>query len=144
METVQDTHCALTGCNTVDFLPIMLPLCTLSFCKEHNFEDKHFCSKSAVQSGAAGETMDNSRIPCSLPDCSNPSLAFNSQPGSSHLACPSCNLNFCITYGSLSACTATISTHDIGIVMRRPISVPNRRLRLVRWALKQKLKLRRF
>ena len=129
METVQNTPCALVGCNTVDFLPIICPLCALSFCKEHSFEDKHFCSKSAVQSEAVGEGIDNLRIPCSLLGCSDPSLAFKSQPDSAQLACPSCNLFFCIKYGPLSARTTAILTYDTGIVIRRTINVPNWRLR---------------
>jgi hypothetical protein len=144
METVQNTHCALVGCNTVDFLPTICPLCTLSFCKEHSFEDKHFCSKSAMQSGTAGEGIDNSRVPCSLPGCSNSSPAFKSQPDNAQLACPSCNLFFCIKYGSLSARTTTISIYDTGIVIRRPINVPNRRLRLIQQAPKRKLRPQRF
>lgn len=144
METVQNAHCALVGCNTVDFLPIICPLCTLSFCKEHSFEDKHPCSKSAVQSGATGENIDNSRVPCSLLGCSNPSLAFKSQPGNSQLNCPSCNLLFCTTYDSSSANIVAILNYDIGIVMRRPINVPNWRLRLVRRAPKRKLKPQRL
>ena len=144
METVQNTHCTAVGCNTVDFLPIICPLCFLSFCKEHSFEDKHFCLKSAMQSGAAGERIDNSRIPCSLLGCSNPSLAFKSQPDNVQLACPSCNLFFCITYGSLSAKTTVILTNDTGIVIRRPINVPNLRLHLIRRAPKRKRKPQRF
>jgi AN1-like Zinc finger len=144
METVQNTHCALVGCNTVDFLPVICPLCTLLFCKEHGFEDQHFCSKSAVQSGTAGEGVDNSRIPCSLPGCSNPSLAFKSQPDSSQLACPSCNSFFCIEYGALSARKVTILIYDVDIAMRRPINVPNCRFRLSRRVPKRRLKLQRF
>jgi hypothetical protein len=140
METALNTHCALVGCNTVDFLPIICPLCALSFCKEHSFEDKHLCSKSAVQPGATGEVIDNSRVPCSLLGCSNPSLAFKSQPGDSQLNCPSCNLLFCVTYDSSSANIAAILSYNIDIVMRRPINVPNWRLRLVQRTPKRKLK----
>ena len=144
METVQNTQCALMGCNTVDFLPIICPLCTLSFCKEHSFEDKHFCSKSAMQSEAAEECIDNSRIPCSLLGCSSPSLAFKSQPDSTQLACPSCNLFFCIKYGSSSAHKTAIFMYETGIVIQQPINAPTRRLRSNRRAPKQKLKPQRF
>jgi len=114
METVQNTQCALVGCNTVDFLPIICPLCTLSFCKEHSFEDNHFCSRSAVQPGATGDDIGNSRISCSLPGCSDPTLAFKSQPDRSRLACPSCNLFFCTKHrhGTAHRCAQLATPPD--------------------------------
>jgi hypothetical protein len=144
METVQNTHCALVGCNTVDFLPIICPLCTLSFCKEHSFEDNHFCSRSAVQPGATGDDIGNSRISCSLPGCSDPTLAFKSQPDRSRLACPSCNLFFCTKYELLSTRIATTLTDHIDIVMEPRIDAPNWQLRLIKQAPKRRLGLQRF
>ena len=44
MKTVQNTQYPLVDGNTVDSLPIICPLCTLSFYSEYGFEDKQVYS----------------------------------------------------------------------------------------------------
>ncbi|GAA5915431.1 AN1-type zinc finger protein [Sporobolomyces salmoneus] len=60
------THCSLSSCNALDFLPIKCTYCSTSFCRHHSPPSSHACSK---------DPSLNSRIPSTTSTRTGPELS---------------------------------------------------------------------
>jgi hypothetical protein len=45
LQSEHSAHCSLPSCNTLDFLPLSCPHCTLKFCRDHSNPSNHQCPK---------------------------------------------------------------------------------------------------
>ncbi|MBW0520373.1 hypothetical protein O181_060088 [Austropuccinia psidii MF-1] len=102
------THCSLSSCNMLDFLPFKCSECQKSYCSNHfkasliQSESNHFChalslktqaaqlSQSLRASTPASDSSTNSRQLCSFVRCKTPLIT--------PIICPACRLSHCPTH----------------------------------------------
>ena len=67
------TQCSLSSCSTHDFLPILCPDCSKSFCKHHIHSDLHSCLSLPQKSD-----VQHAKLRCALNNCNRLSLDVHS------------------------------------------------------------------
>ncbi|GAC99083.1 thymidylate synthase [Pseudozyma hubeiensis SY62] len=126
------THCELSTCGRLSFLPISCPLCTTTFCESHFLPEQHRCDKASSTSKALSDdelferiasTGSSGRLPCQKQGCKKLSFHVQTQPSTSadsnaagfqrtftHAAprCERCRGLFCAVHRSATShgCTA--------------------------------------
>ncbi|KAL9936758.1 hypothetical protein V8E36_003993 [Tilletia maclaganii] len=72
------THCHLSDCNRLDFLPVRCPLCSEEFCFQHHLPKAHNCQAPGasepkedtfVDPAARKAASTSARTPCPVPGC---------------------------------------------------------------------------
>lgn len=83
------THCALSDCGRLSFLPISCPLCTTTFCESHFLPEQHSCSNasSTIKNLSDHDLLrqlasadSSGRLPCQKSGCKKLSFEVQKQP----------------------------------------------------------------
>merc|ERR1719291_1197908 len=80
------SHCSLSSCNTLDFLPVPCDHCRLLFCRDHFLASSHGCPEAPEPPAPRSDGAPPQRYPCSVKGCSKAELA--------PVHCPSCEVSF--------------------------------------------------
>ncbi|KAK3319055.1 hypothetical protein B0H66DRAFT_558671 [Apodospora peruviana] len=106
--TLIGTHCELSYCNQLDFLPFFCQSCRHTFCLDHRTESAHKCANAGAwaqrrreaqlnrPAAGAGKQMRDfvSQKPCADDSCKT-TIGTSLVPG---VHCPSCNRDYCLKH----------------------------------------------
>ena len=103
------THCEMTFCHQLDFLPFRCESCNGQFCLDHRTESAHSCtqpgawaqrkrqaqlSSSSSSSSTPKPSILNHEQQCSDPSCKT----LINTPLTQGVHCPNCNRNYCLKH----------------------------------------------